>query len=57
MGRRLSVIGLGRMGAALASALLANINRVTVWNRTPEKAEALVGKGAVLCWPKVQPMR
>ncbi|MFC4127488.1 NAD(P)-dependent oxidoreductase [Nocardia rhizosphaerae] len=46
--QRVSVIGLGAMGAALAQALLRGGHRVTVWNRTPAKAEALVGDGAVL---------
>ncbi len=43
-----TVIGLGAMGAALAQALLGNGHRVTVWNRTSEKAESLVGDGAVI---------
>lgn len=43
-----SVIGLGSMGAALAGALVAAGHRTTVWNRTAEKAEPLVGQGAVL---------
>lgn len=39
-------VGLGLMGSALARALLAAGHRVTVWNRSPGKAEALVGLGA-----------
>ena len=46
--RDVSVIGLGVMGAALAQALLENGYRVTVWNRTPAKAEPLVAAGAEL---------
>ena len=42
----LTCIGLGLMGSALARALLAAGHRVTVWNRTPGKAEALVSSGA-----------
>lgn len=42
-----SVIGLGAMGSALARALLKSGLSVTVWNRSPAKAEALVAKGAV----------
>ncbi len=42
----LTCIGLGLMGSALARALLAAGHRVTVWNRSPGKAEALVGLGA-----------
>ncbi|MGW2224816.1 NAD(P)-dependent oxidoreductase [Streptomyces formicae] len=43
-----TVIGLGNMGAALASALLDRGHPTTVWNRTPQKAEALVERGARL---------
>ena len=43
-----SIIGLGAMGSALARGLLGSGHRVTVWNRTRAKAEALVGSGAVL---------
>lgn len=46
--RDVSVIGLGVMGAALAGALLENGYRVTVWNRSPAKAEPLVAAGAEL---------
>ncbi|MFQ5565772.1 MAG: NAD(P)-binding domain-containing protein, partial [Paracoccaceae bacterium] len=41
-----SIIGLGAMGSALAGALLDSGRRVTVWNRSPEKAKALAGRGA-----------
>ncbi|PSJ43639.1 3-hydroxyisobutyrate dehydrogenase [Sphingomonas deserti] len=41
-----SVIGLGRMGSALAHALLASGRDVAVWNRSPEKVEAFVAAGA-----------
>ncbi len=44
--RRVSVIGLGLMGAALAEALLNAGHEVTVWNRTSAKAEPLTAKGA-----------
>jgi 3-hydroxyisobutyrate dehydrogenase-like beta-hydroxyacid dehydrogenase len=43
-----TVIGLGNMGSALASAVLGSGRTVTVWNRSPEKAAPLVEKGAVL---------
>jgi 3-hydroxyisobutyrate dehydrogenase-like beta-hydroxyacid dehydrogenase len=39
-------IGLGKMGSALAHALLAGGRRVTVWNRNAAKASALVASGA-----------
>jgi 3-hydroxyisobutyrate dehydrogenase-like beta-hydroxyacid dehydrogenase len=44
--RRVSVLGLGMMGAALAEALLNAGHNVTVWNRSPAKAEPLAAKGA-----------
>ncbi|MBI0383174.1 NAD(P)-dependent oxidoreductase, partial [Streptomyces albiflaviniger] len=43
-----TVIGLGPMGQAMVSTFLEQGHAVTVWNRTPAKAEALVAKGAVL---------
>ena len=43
-----SVIGLGQMGVTLAELLLKAGRSVTVWNRTPEKAQALVAAGAGL---------
>jgi 3-hydroxyisobutyrate dehydrogenase-like beta-hydroxyacid dehydrogenase len=39
-------IGLGRMGAAMASNLLKAGHQVTVYNRTPEKARSLTAQGA-----------
>jgi 3-hydroxyisobutyrate dehydrogenase-like beta-hydroxyacid dehydrogenase len=41
-----AVVGLGAMGGALAAALLDAGRTVTVWNRTPERAAALVTRGA-----------
>ncbi|MFI0368804.1 NAD(P)-dependent oxidoreductase [Actinomadura sp. 1N219] len=41
-----TVIGLGEMGSALATAFLDGGHPTTVWNRTPHKADALVSKGA-----------
>jgi len=38
-------IGLGRMGAGMAANLLKAGHHVTVYNRTPEKAAALVAQG------------
>jgi 3-hydroxyisobutyrate dehydrogenase-like beta-hydroxyacid dehydrogenase len=43
---RVAVLGLGPMGQALAGALLAAGHPTAVWNRTPEKAAALVARGA-----------
>jgi len=42
----ISVIGLGSMGSTLAKTLLSAGHTVTVWNRSQEKAELLVGDGA-----------
>ena len=41
-------IGLGNMGSAMAANLLAAGHALTVYNRTPAKAQALVAKGARL---------
>ncbi|MGO4335305.1 NAD(P)-dependent oxidoreductase [Labrys sp. KB_33_2] len=44
----IAVLGTGRMGSALARALLGAGHEVTVWNRTPAKAEALAALGATV---------
>ncbi|MEU7025237.1 NAD(P)-binding domain-containing protein [Streptomyces sp. NPDC046275] len=41
-----TVLGLGRMGTALAAAFLAAGHPTTVFNRSPEKADPLVARGA-----------
>lgn len=41
-----SVVGLGKMGSALAQAFLEAGKSVTVWNRSPHRAEALAAAGA-----------
>lgn len=43
----ITVIGLGAMGTALAGAFIDNGFDVTVWNRTPARAEPLAARGAV----------
>lgn len=43
---RISVLGMGNMGQALAARLLAGGHQVTVWNRTAGKADELVRQGA-----------
>jgi 3-hydroxyisobutyrate dehydrogenase-like beta-hydroxyacid dehydrogenase len=45
---RIGFLGLGTMGAPLANNLRRAGHVVTVWNRTPAKAEPLVKKGAKL---------
>jgi 3-hydroxyisobutyrate dehydrogenase-like beta-hydroxyacid dehydrogenase len=39
-------IGLGHMGAGMAANLLKSGHKVSVYNRTPAKAEALIAQGA-----------
>ncbi|NUU23983.1 MAG: NAD(P)-dependent oxidoreductase [Streptomycetaceae bacterium] len=41
-----TVLGLGLMGTALADAFRTAGHRTTVWNRSPEKADPLVERGA-----------
>ncbi|MGW5105031.1 NAD(P)-dependent oxidoreductase [Streptomyces sp. NPDC004100] len=43
-----TVLGLGPMGCALASAFLDARHPVTVWNRTPGRAGDLSGRGAAV---------
>ena len=43
---RTAVLGLGRMGQAVATRLLAAGHGVAVWNRTPGRAGAVVAAGA-----------
>ena len=45
---RVAMIGLGRMGSAMAGRLLAAGHELVVANRTPERAAGLVGAGALL---------
>jgi 3-hydroxyisobutyrate dehydrogenase-like beta-hydroxyacid dehydrogenase len=45
--RRVGVIGLGLMGTAITERLLEHGYEPYVWNRSPEKAESLVARGAV----------
>ncbi|MGW7090264.1 NAD(P)-dependent oxidoreductase [Streptomyces sp. NPDC054871] len=42
-----TLLGLGSMGRALASAFIDAGHPTTVWNRSPERAAPLVAKGAV----------
>jgi 3-hydroxyisobutyrate dehydrogenase-like beta-hydroxyacid dehydrogenase len=45
---RVSVLGMGRMGRALAGRLLDTGHAVTVWNRTAARATPLLHRGAAL---------
>ena len=40
---RIGFIGLGQMGGAIAANLIKAGHEVTVWNRSTDKADALVG--------------
>jgi 3-hydroxyisobutyrate dehydrogenase len=44
--QRVALLGLGTMGAGMASNWLAKGFALSVWNRTPGKAETLAAKGA-----------
>ena len=44
--QRVAILGLGTMGAGMAANWLAKGFELSVWNRTPAKAEALAAKGA-----------
>ncbi len=43
---KIGVIGLGNMGSGMAGNLLKAGHEVTVYNRTPSKAQALIAQGA-----------
>jgi 3-hydroxyisobutyrate dehydrogenase-like beta-hydroxyacid dehydrogenase len=45
---KVSVLGLGSMGTTLAQLYLKQGYQVTVWNRSADKAAALIAQGAVL---------
>jgi 3-hydroxyisobutyrate dehydrogenase-like beta-hydroxyacid dehydrogenase len=45
---KVGFIGLGQMGFGMAASLLKAGHEVTVYNRTPSKADGLVKKGAVV---------
>jgi 3-hydroxyisobutyrate dehydrogenase-like beta-hydroxyacid dehydrogenase len=45
---KIGFLGLGRMGSAIAGNLVRARHDVTVWNRSPDKARALVAGGATL---------
>ncbi len=43
---RIAFLGLGAMGSRMAARLIDAGHHVTLWNRTPERADALAGLGA-----------
>jgi 3-hydroxyisobutyrate dehydrogenase-like beta-hydroxyacid dehydrogenase len=54
MGTDVTIIGLGQMGAVLAELMLKANKRVTVWNRSSDKAADLIGRGARLARTPVE---
>lgn len=46
MKTRVSILGTGRMGSALARAFIKNGYPTTVWNRSPDKTQPLAALGA-----------
>ena len=44
----MTVLGLGEMGRALAAAHLDAGHPITVWNRSPGRADALAARGATV---------
>lgn len=50
---KITVLGLGAMGSRMAKQLITAGHTLTVWNRTPEAAQELVGLGARQAnWPR-----
>jgi 3-hydroxyisobutyrate dehydrogenase-like beta-hydroxyacid dehydrogenase len=45
---KIGFLGLGQMGAGIAANLLRASHQVTLWNRSPSKAKALLDAGATL---------
>jgi 3-hydroxyisobutyrate dehydrogenase-like beta-hydroxyacid dehydrogenase len=48
MSAHIAFLGTGRLGAGFVEAALGRGDRVTVWNRTPGKAQALAALGATI---------
>lgn len=57
MSQSVTVMGLGPMGQAMAAAYLERGYEVTVWNRTPARAQALVARGAIPAESPAQALR
>src|SRR5437868_218350 len=45
---KIAFLGLGQMGAPMATRLLQAGHEVTVWNRTPDRAKPLAAAGATV---------
>jgi len=44
---KVAILGLGRMGSAIAERLLDTGHSLVVWNRSAGKAKSLLDRGAV----------
>lgn len=55
--KEVSVLGLGAMGVVIARLFLDQGYKVTLWNRTVDKADALVARGAVLARSAAEALR
>ncbi|KQX86694.1 NAD(P)-dependent oxidoreductase [Variovorax sp. Root473] len=55
--KEVSVLGLGAMGAVIARLFLDQGCKVTLWNRSADKADALVARGAVLARSAAEALR
>ncbi|MGA8044403.1 MAG: NAD(P)-dependent oxidoreductase [Terracidiphilus sp.] len=51
---QIAFLGLGKMGYAMARRLVAAGHRVTVWNRTADKARELAAQGAIVATSPAQ---
>mgnify|MGYP003575194228 FL=1 len=55
--KEVSVLGLGAMGVVIARLFLDQGYKVTLWNRTADKADALIARGAVLARSAAEALR
>ncbi|QFZ87133.1 NAD(P)-dependent oxidoreductase [Variovorax paradoxus] len=55
--KEVSVLGLGAMGVVIARLFLDQGYKVTLWNRSADKADALVARGAVLAHSAAEALR
>lgn len=55
--KEITVLGLGSMGVTIARLYLDKGYKVTVWNRTADKAAVLVSRGAVLARSAAEALR
>ncbi|ATA56111.1 3-hydroxyisobutyrate dehydrogenase [Variovorax boronicumulans] len=55
--KEVSVLGLGAMGVVIARLFLDQGYKVTLWNRSADKADALVARGAVLARSAAEALR